>query len=33
MSVDGQSLSLNYDDVISPPLHANCRCTLLPVRA
>lgn len=25
--------TLSYDDVPSPPLHVNCRCVLLPVRA
>lgn len=32
-TVDNKTLNLNYDDVPSPPLHAQCRCTLLPVRA
>lgn len=31
LNVDGQSLSINYEDVGSPPEHANCRCTLDPV--
>jgi hypothetical protein len=31
-SVDDQKLDLSYDDVLSAPLHVNCRCTLLPVR-
>lgn len=26
-----QSMKLNYVDTIGPPLHPNCRCTLLPI--
>lgn len=33
LSVGGKSLSLDYDDIPSAPLHANCRCVLLPVRS
>jgi SPP1 gp7 family putative phage head morphogenesis protein len=28
---DGRSLNIGYDDVETPPLHANCRCRTLPV--
>jgi len=28
---DGRTLELNYEDVEHPPLHVNCRCTLVPV--
>ena len=28
----GQTMKLSYDDIPSAPLHANCRCVLLPVR-
>lgn len=28
---DGESYALNYDDVDAPPLHPNCRCTILPM--
>jgi len=28
---NAQSMSLNYDDVGGPPIHPNCRCTLLPI--
>lgn len=31
LTVDGQSLKLDYSDTIAPPLHVNCRCTLIPV--
>lgn len=31
MENDGQVLPLKYDDVKHPPLHPDCRCTLLPV--
>lgn len=30
MEVDDQTLTLDYEDVISPPLHPFCRCTLVP---
>jgi SPP1 gp7 family putative phage head morphogenesis protein len=33
LTIDGQTQHYNYDDVQAPPLHANCRCTLLPVLA
>lgn len=26
-----QTLKLDFEDIIGPPLHVNCRCTLLPV--
>ncbi|CAH0191148.1 phage head morphogenesis protein [Rhodococcoides fascians] len=28
---DGKTISLDYTDIKGPSLHANCRCTLLPV--
>lgn len=28
---DGKTINLDYDDVQGSPLHANCRCALLPV--
>lgn len=28
---DGRKLKLDYEDVEHPPLHVNCRCTLIPV--
>jgi HK97 family phage portal protein len=31
ISVGDKSMSLDYSDVGEPPLHSNCRCTLLPV--
>jgi HK97 family phage portal protein len=31
MEVNGKLLKLDYWDIDTPPLHANCRCTLLPV--
>jgi SPP1 gp7 family putative phage head morphogenesis protein len=31
-TVNGKTQHYNYDAVPSPPLHVNCRCTLLPVR-
>lgn len=31
LTIDGQTQSYNYDDVPSPPLHVNCRCSLLPI--
>ncbi len=31
MSVAGKDLQLDYWDIDTPPLHASCRCTLLPV--
>lgn len=31
MTVGGKSLNLDYWDIDTPPLHASCRCTLLPV--
>ena len=27
----GKTLNITYDDVSTPPLHANCRCRVLPV--
>lgn len=30
-TVNGKTLSFDYEDVMHPPLHPNCRCTLLPV--
>lgn len=27
-----QSFSVSYDDVEEPPLHPNCRCTIIPIR-
>lgn len=30
---DGKELKVTYMDVISPPLHPNCRCVLLPANA
>ena len=30
MTVDGQTMSFDYDTVGGPPLHANCRCFLKP---
>ena len=29
--VDGQTLKIDYTDIPAPPLHPNCRCTLLPI--
>lgn len=29
---DGTTYVLDYEDVQSPPLHPNCRCTIIPVR-
>lgn len=29
---DEQSVSNTYDDVDNPPLHPNCRCTIIPIR-
>jgi HK97 family phage portal protein len=29
--VDGGSFVADYEDVLHPPLHPNCRCTILPV--
>lgn len=31
MTVAGKELKLDYWDIDTPPLHASCRCTLLPV--
>lgn len=31
LTIGSQTQSYNYDDVPSPPLHPNCRCTLLPI--
>ena len=31
MTVNGKELKLDYWDIDTPPLHASCRCTLLPV--
>ena len=28
---DPVSMTLGYEDVFAPPLHPNCRCTILPV--
>ncbi|MBY4210805.1 minor capsid protein [Rhodococcus fascians] len=28
---DGKTISLDYTDINGPSLHANCRCTLLPI--
>lgn len=28
---DGRTININYDDIVAPPLHANCRCRILPV--
>jgi SPP1 gp7 family putative phage head morphogenesis protein len=28
---DGNEILLDYDDIEHPPLHANCRCTIIPV--
>lgn len=28
---DGKTINLDYDDIAGAPLHANCRCVLLPV--
>ena len=28
---DGNKLEFSYEDIVYPPLHANCRCTLIPV--
>ncbi|WP_157695364.1 phage minor head protein [Nakamurella panacisegetis] len=33
LEAGGQAMAMNYDDVPSCPLHVNCRCVLLPVRA
>jgi uncharacterized protein with gpF-like domain len=33
MVVDGQRLAMDYGDVRYPPLHPDCRCTVLPVVA
>ncbi len=32
ITADGKTMSINYDDVGSPPVHPNCQCTLIPVR-
>ncbi len=32
ITADGKSMSISYDDIISPPVHPNCQCTLIPVR-
>lgn len=29
---DGGVLQISYDDIENPPLHPNCRCTIVPVR-
>ena len=29
--VGDNSLNLDYDDVGEPPLHSNCRCTIIPI--
>lgn len=31
LEVDGQKLKIDYTDIPAPPLHPNCRCTLLPI--
>ncbi|MFB0965049.1 MAG: minor capsid protein [Patescibacteria group bacterium] len=31
LEVDGQKLHIDYTDIPAPPLHPNCRCTLLPI--
>ena len=31
LDVGGKLLNFNYESIERPPLHANCRCTLLPV--
>lgn len=31
LTVGGKGLNISYDDIAAPPLHANCRCRLLPV--
>jgi hypothetical protein len=31
MSVGGEQLVMDYGDVLYPPLHPECRCTMLPV--
>jgi hypothetical protein len=31
MTAGDQRLNLNYEDVVHPPLHVFCRCTVLPV--
>jgi len=28
---EGGKMELNYEDILSPPLHVNCRCDLVPV--
>ena len=28
---DGKTITLDYDDIQGPPMHNNCRCTLLPI--
>lgn len=29
---DGGTYNVSYDDIENPPLHPNCRCTIIPVR-
>lgn len=31
LEVDGQKMKMDYSDISSPPLHPNCRCTLIPI--
>lgn len=31
LTVDGQSLNIDYDNIASPPVHVNCQCILLPI--
>lgn len=31
LTVDGKTLKFDYLDVLHPPLHVSCRCTLIPV--
>lgn len=31
ITVGNETLKLDYSDTLSPPLHVNCRCTLLPI--
>lgn len=30
ITADGQTLNLDYETTVSPPLHPNCRCVLIP---
>lgn len=32
ITADGQTMSISYDDIGSPPIHPNCQCILVPVR-